>query len=88
MKNHDDLAKELINLMLSKYNIDYAYIKEHQHIDGVPWYEYYTFTEQEANEFKEKAVALIKKREKCSQRYAEESFMWFNLMWGLKIKEL
>lgn len=38
-----ELSVELINKMLEPYGINYQYVKDHPTIDGIPWYDYYTW---------------------------------------------
>ena len=86
-----NLNMELINMMMEKYNLTYDDILSHVDenkrwiIDGKDWFQYYTFTEEEADEFREKAIELIKKRLRCSKANAKNEFSWWNLMYGLSV---
>jgi len=79
----------IINKMLSKHNVDMKYVMAHPIIDGLDWFQRFTFTRLEADLFKEWFVAFI--RNKCSnsmnKKMAEREYLWFDLMYGLKIKE-
>ena len=43
----------LINKMLEKYNIDIDYVINNPNIENVPWYQYYTFTKEEHDQWEE-----------------------------------
>jgi hypothetical protein len=86
MKSEEDLLKKLISKMVEKYGIDFDYIMEHQIMGNKFWYQYYTTTEKEWEAFKLWAVNEIKKHYRTSKKFAEKKFLWFDLMWGLKIE--
>ena len=85
------LNKDLINLMMEKYGITYDDILSHVDsdkrwvIDGQDWFVHYTLTKTEEEEFRKKAVDLIKKRLGVSKAYAENEFSWWNLSIGLRV---
>jgi hypothetical protein len=43
-------------------------------------------TQEQHEEFKRYAIPLIKKIFKCNKGRAEQTFDWFNLQFGLRIK--
>lgn len=51
------------------------------------WLENWTISQEKHDEFKTYAIALIKKVFKCNTNRAKSTFGWFDLGWGLKIKE-
>ncbi len=51
------------------------------------WFFNWTLTQQQHNEFKAYAVPLLKKVFKCNKTKAEQTFGWFDLQFGLRIKE-
>lgn len=78
----------LINIMLKKYNVDYDYIVKNQTIEGLPWFEYYTFTTLENDFFERDAKVYLKSKfKRWSKKTINREFNWFRLMWGLKIKD-
>lgn len=84
----DDLVTIMLNKMLEKYGVDVQYILEHQYIDGKLWCTYYTFTKEEAEEYKIWAMKFLKEnRKNWNKAKIEKEFSWFNLMWGLRVDE-
>lgn len=79
----------LINKMLEKYNIDIDYVINNPNIENVPWYQYYTFTKEEHDQWKEFFINHVTKecKPKLTKKRAESAFAWFDLRWGLKIIE-
>ena len=53
------------------------------------WFQYFTWSYLESQEFRSWLIAFI--RTECSGRVskkmAEREYMWFDLMYGLKIEE-
>lgn len=86
-KKIDQLNEELINKMLEKYDVTRSYVLIHDIIDGKPWFEYYTMTNEEFEVFKAWAIETIRKRMRWTRALAEYSFGYFNLMYGLKIEK-
>lgn len=79
-----ELSIEIINKMLEPYKIDYQYIKDHSSINGIPWYDYYTWTESQQSEFKEWAVSRVKKEFKVTDERARKEVGWMLLSYGLR----
>lgn len=50
------------------------------------WFFNWTLTEEQHIQFKKYAISLIKKVFKCNKSRAEQTFSWFNLEFGLRIK--
>lgn len=50
------------------------------------WYHQFTLTQKQHDLFKGYAIPLLKKVFKCSKTKAEQTFEWFNLNFGLRIK--
>jgi len=84
--NSDKEVPILIGKMLEKYNVTYEYILQNQKIDGVNWFQYYTFTEEEEKEFHLWFINRLTNTYRCSISLAEREYSYFNLMWGLKLK--
>ena len=51
------------------------------------WYFNWTMTTAQHEEFKKYAVPLLKKVFKFNKSKAEQTFGWFNLQFGLRIKD-
>lgn len=50
------------------------------------WYLNWTFTQRQYDLFRGYAIPLIKKVFKCNTKKAEETFSWFDLQFGLRLK--
>jgi hypothetical protein len=51
------------------------------------WYSKWTMTTEQHEAFKAYALPLIKKVFKCRKARAEDTFNWFDLQFGLRIKD-
>ncbi len=51
------------------------------------WYFNWTLTTEQYEEFRKYAVPLLKKVFKFNTRKAQQTFDWFNLQFGLRIKD-
>ena len=51
------------------------------------WFFNWTLTQQQHDEFKSYAIPLLKKVFKCNRTKAEQTFSWFDMQFGLRIKE-
>lgn len=51
------------------------------------WFFNWTMTTDQYQEFKAYAIPLLKKVFKFNKKKAEETFGWFNLQFGLRIKD-
>ena len=51
------------------------------------WYFNWTMTKAQHDEFKAYAIPLLKKVFKCNKTKAEQTFSWFDMQFGLRIKE-
>jgi len=78
----------IINKMLSKHNVDMKYVIAHPIVDGMDWFQYYTWSYLESQEFRSWLITFA--RTECSGRmskaFAEKYYREFDDMWGLKIE--
>jgi hypothetical protein len=51
------------------------------------WFFNWTITQKQADELRAYAIPLIKKVFKCNKSRAERTFSWFNLEFGLRVKD-
>jgi hypothetical protein len=51
------------------------------------WYSKWTMTTEQHEAFKAYALPLLKKVFKCNKSRAESTFNWFDLKFGLRIKD-
>lgn len=82
----DEAVRLIIDNQLKKYNVDMTYIINDPEIDGVPWYNYYTFdSKKEYQKWEKFAKRMIKKsRSYSDEKVINREFSYLNLMWGLK----
>jgi aminoglycoside/choline kinase family phosphotransferase len=78
----DEVLLEILNKQLSYFDKTVDDVK-----DNEKWYEENSFTEEQFEEWKNFSIELLRKKLKFNKTFAEEQFMWINLMWGFKIKE-
>lgn len=86
-----ELSTLLIDKELEKYNVTTQDILAKQEISGIPWYQFYTFeNEDERNRWKEFCmnILLTEVSPKLNKKTAEKHFAMFDLMYGLKIKHI
>lgn len=78
----------LINKMLVKYKVTYSDVMANQYPEGMLWCQYYTWTTEEEEKFKEVFISTLMKRVKpaFTEEIAEKEWNKFNLMYGLKIE--
>jgi hypothetical protein len=55
-------------------------------LDDDNWYFNITMTQTEYEEFRKYAVKLIRKTFRCNKLRGESTFDWFNMQFGLRIK--
>jgi len=79
--NRTNVTDHLIEYQL---NMIGKTIPDAQKIDD--WYYQFTMTKIQYDVFKGYAIPLIKKVFKCTKKKAEETFGWFDVNFGLRIK--
>lgn len=85
-RNFQIILRKILDKMLEKHNVDLDYILKHTEIEGKPWYQYYTLTQKEFEEWKIWVMDYLKTTS-LPKRSHESEFGWLNLMWGLKIQD-
>lgn len=83
------LAKILIDKMLENHDVDYEWVMNNQQIDGMPWCTKLEWTQEQSNEYKKWFVDFFytKVSPRKTKKWINREYMWFDLMYGLKIKE-
>lgn len=76
---------DLINLMfsISKHNLSYDDVVGRKDA----WYNDYTMTTEQNNEWIERGVKYISKKLKITHIAARKEMLWINLMWDIKIQD-
>jgi hypothetical protein len=83
------IPRKLIDKMLEKYGVDYDYIMDNQKIEGKLWCSYYTWTQKESNEYKKWFIDFLQNdvSPRRSKKLLEREWQWFDMMYGLRIKD-
>jgi len=79
--NRENIADHLLDYQLGM--IDKSTQEAHMTKE---WYNKWTMTQEQHDQFKAYALPLIKKVFKCNKSRAESTFDWFDLEFGLRIK--
>ena len=79
--NRANITKHLI-----EYQLDMVGKRLVDTLDDEMWYFNWTMTQEQHEEFKRYAIPLLKKIFKFNKGRAEQTFDWFNLQFGLRIK--
>jgi hypothetical protein len=79
--NRENIAEHLIDYQLEMIgkSIQEAYMTKE-------WYNKWTMTQEQHDELKAYALPLIKKVFKCNKTRAENTFSWWDLQFGVRIK--
>ena len=76
---------DLINKMFEIAGHDVTY---DDIVDVDKWFQKYTMTVEQAEEFTKWGKQYLMKELKMRAAYAEQEMRWFNVMWGLKYSDL
>lgn len=78
--------KNIINYMVRKYNIDFDYVVSNPEIEGMSWYQYYTFnSEKEYEKWKKYALKQFKRAYPYStEEFNKKRVAWLDFQYGLK----
>lgn len=76
-----NIAKYLLEFQLNMIGKTYHEAKQIE-----DWINKWTINQEQFNYFKSYAIPLLKKTFKCNSKKAVDTFGWFNLQFGLKIK--
>lgn len=84
---NDELVKALINKMLEPFGVDIEYCVANHTIEGKPWYQHFTMTQKQWDEYEKWAKEMIKSNTYWNKKQIDREFAWFALNYGLSIKE-
>jgi hypothetical protein len=79
--NRANITRHLI-----EYQLDMVGKRLVDTLDDDMWYFNWTMNQEQHEEFKRYAIPLIKKIFKCNKARAESTFGWFDMQFGLRIK--
>jgi len=93
MENHGDkqndapkITRDNITKHLVEYQLKMVGKTLLDTLDDDNWYFNITMTQAEFDEFRKYAVKLIRKTFRCNRLRGESTFDWFNMQFGLRIK--
>ena len=90
LKNgRDNIIKPLIDKMLEPHNSNYEYVLANEMIDNKLWCTHFEWTLGEAEEYKKWWIKFWQNNvnPRYSKKFLEKEWQWFNLMYGLRIKD-
>jgi hypothetical protein len=80
------ITRENITRHLIEYQLAMVGKSMMDTLDDDKWYFNITMTQEQHEEFKRYAIPLLKKIFKFNKAKAEQTFDWFDLQFGLRIK--
>lgn len=83
----EDFLKPVVNYMLREFNADYNYVKKHNEINGVPWFQYFWDTPESKEEFLTWLEKFIKANVNYRPHKIKNVINYIDLMYGLKVYE-
>ena len=84
--NNPKITRENISRHLIEYQLNMVGKTLIDTLDDDKWYFNITMTSIQHDHFKKYTLNLIKKTFKCNKSRAEATFAWFDLAFGLRIK--
>ena len=81
------ITRENISDHLLEYQLAFANKTLQEAKDNPNWLKEWSISRQDYDKFKEYAVMLIKKVFRCNTNRAKGTFAWFDLQFGLTVKE-
>jgi hypothetical protein len=82
----EKITRENITKHLIEYQLNMVGKSLIDTLDDDKWYFNITMTREQHEKFKIYAVKLIRKIFRCNKLRGEKTFDWFNLQFGLRIK--
>jgi len=79
--NRTNISEHLVEYQLKMIGKTFSDVENDEQ-----WYYTNTMTEEQHEEFKRYAIPLLKKIFKFNKAKAEQTFQWFDLQFGLRIK--
>lgn len=81
------ITRENITQHLIEYQLNMIGKTTNEAKKDKDWYHNWTFTQQQYELFRAYAIPLIKKTFRCNTKKATETFDFFNLQFGLRLKD-
>lgn len=78
--------RNIINRMLRKHNVDIQHVINNPEIEGIQWYQYYTFdSKKEYEKWRKYSLKQFKRAYPYSTlEYNEKRLNWIDFQYGLK----
>lgn len=83
----DNLSLHLIEYQLAMVGHTFEEAKATPNKHGEEWFNIWSLTEEQAEEFKNYAIKTIKRVLQLTKIGAEKRFDWFNFQYGLRMKK-
>jgi hypothetical protein len=87
MEKKEKITRENISKHLIEYELKIVGKTLLDTVDDDKWYFNFTMTKEQNQNFKIYAIALLKKTFKFTKTKAENVYSWFDLQFGLRIKD-
>lgn len=81
-KQRDELAITLVTMQMEMIGLTYQ-----DALNTPEWWRVYSITREQEEEFKKKALPLIKKVLRCNRFIAEKTLNWFLFDLGIRVEE-
>ena len=84
-----EVVRALFNKMLEKHGVDYDYVMANQEVEGRLWCSHYSWTQEESDAYQKWWIDFFYNNvtPKRTKRWIKLQWPWYNLMYGLRIKE-
>ena len=82
-----EVARIMFDKMLEKHSVGYDYIMKNQTINNMAWCSHYSWTPTEQAEYKKWWIDFhyTKVTPKRTKKWLKDAWVWFDLMYGLRI---
>lgn len=87
MKTKSKINRSTITRHLIEYQLDIVGKRLVDTLDDDKWYFNWTMTREQSIEFRKYSIKALKKVFKFNTTKANTTFEWFNLQYGLRIKD-
>lgn len=82
-KQRDELPKTLVTMQMEIIGLTFK-----DAMNTPEWWRVYSITTEQEEEFKKKALPLIKKVLRCNKSAAEKTLQWFLFDLGLRVEDV
>lgn len=79
----EEFIRPVINYMLREYEVDYDYVKKHNDIKGIPWFQYYWDSPESKQEFLDWLKVFLKTNVNYTPYRINDVVKHIDFMYGL-----